>query len=272
MQRIVTAAVGIPILLVGIFLLDDEWFFALTVLAVDWAVLEYVRIARAWAPGAPLRALLVLVPLAALGLAVATSPAAAGPPAVLAAGLLLTVAVGVLVLLGRTPPTEALPTFGAFSFGVPYFALGCVALYRLQALDPWLLFLGFVIVFLGDTAAYYVGSRLGRHKMTPVVSPNKSWEGAAASLATAVAAAAAWSWWRLGAVPWELLALAAVTGVAAQFGDLAESLLKRGSGIKDSGNLLPGHGGVLDRIDALLFAMPVLLAGVWWLGPERLVP
>jgi phosphatidate cytidylyltransferase len=271
MQRLLTAAVGTPLLLAAVFLLRSDFFFALMVLIVDWAALEYVRIARAWAPAAPLRALLVLVPLAAVGLAAATSPAA-GPLAVLAVGLLLTLGVSVLVLFGRTPPTEALPAFGAFAFGVPYFALGAVAAYRLQQLDPWLLFLGFAIVFLGDAAAYYFGSNFGRHKMAPVVSPNKSWEGAAAGLATAVLAAAAWSAWRLGAVPWELLALAAVTGVAAQLGDLAESLLKRGSGIKDSGRLLPGHGGVLDRIDALLFALPVLLAGVWWLGPERLVP
>jgi phosphatidate cytidylyltransferase len=272
MQRLLTAAVGTPLLLAAVFLLPSDFFFAMIILVVEWAALEYVRIARAWAPGAPLRALLALVPLAAVGLAAATSPAAAGPLAVLAAAVAVTMLVAVTVLFGRTPPTEALPAFGAFAFGVPYFALGAVAAYRLQQLDPWLLFLGLALVFLGDTAAYYVGSNFGRHKMSPVVSPNKSWEGAAAGLAAAVLAATAWSAWRLGAVPWELLALAAVTGVAAQLGDLAESLLKRGSGIKDSGRLLPGHGGVLDRIDALLFALPVLLAGVWWLGPERLVP
>jgi len=272
MQRLLTAAIGTPVLLAAVFLLPGELFFVLTVLVIDWAVLEYLAIARAWAPGAPLKALLLLVPLAALGLAVATSPAAAGSLAMLAAGLLLAELLPVLLLLARTPPAEALPALGAFAFGIPYFALGIVGIFRLQHLDPWLLFLGLAIVFLGDTAAFYVGSNFGRHKMTPVVSPNKSWEGAAASLLTAVAAAAVWGWLRLGAVSWELLALAAVTGVAAQFGDLAESLLKRGSGIKDSGNLLPGHGGVLDRADALLFAAPVLLAGVWLIGPERLIP
>lgn len=273
MQRLLTAAIGTPLLLAAVFLLPGDLFFLLTALVVDWAVLEYVAIARVWAPGAPLKTLLLLAPAAAFGLAVMTAPAAGGSPlAVLAAGLLLSEAVAVLLLLGRTPPAEALPALGAFTFGLPYFALGIVGIYRLQQLDPWLLFLGLAIVFLGDTAAFYVGSKLGRHKMTPVVSPNKSWEGAAASLLTAVAAAAVWGWLRLGEVSWELLVLAAVTGVAAQFGDLAESLLKRGSGIKDSGNLLPGHGGVLDRADALLFAAPVLLAGVWLIGPERLMP
>lgn len=278
MQRVLTALLGLSLLLAAIFLLPSDWFLGLMILAVNLAALEYVRIARAWAPGAPLRALLALVPLAAVGLAVATSAgfAAAAPSApalaLLGLGLLLSVGVAVLVLLGRTPPREALPAFGAFSFGIPYFALGIVAAFRLQLVDPWLLILGFAIIFVGDTAAYYVGSAIGKHKMTPVVSPNKSWEGAAASLVAAVATAALWGWLRLGEVPWELLLLAAATGVAAQFGDLAESLLKRGSGVKDSGNLLPGHGGMLDRIDAALFALPVLLAGVWLLGADRLLP
>jgi len=290
MQRVLTAALGLPLLLAAVFLLPSDFFFGLVVLLLNWAALEYVRIARAWAPGAPLRAILALVPLAALGLAVATSPVApsapgaagastglisalaSGPGALLAAGLLLTVGMAVLVLVGRTPPTETMPALGAFCFGVPYFALGIVAAYRLQHLDPWLLFLGLMLIFAGDTAAYYVGSAIGSHKMTPVVSPNKSWEGAVAGFAAAVGVAALWAWLRLGGVPWELLAVAAATAVAAQFGDLAESMLKRGSGIKDSGNLLPGHGGMLDRADAMLFALPVLLAGVWWIGPDRLMP
>ncbi len=283
MQRVVTAVLGLPILLAAVFLLPSDFFFGLVVLMMDWAALEYVRIARAWAPGAPLRAILVLVPLAAVALAVATSPGASGtsaglvsalasPGPLLATVLLLTVGTAVVVLLGRTPPSEALPALGAFGFGVPYFALGIVAAYRLQHLDPWLLFLGLMLIFAGDTAAYYVGSAVGRHKMAPVVSPNKSWEGSAAGFAAAVGVAALWAWLRLGAVPWELLAVAAATAVAAQLGDLAESMLKRGSGIKDSGTLLPGHGGMLDRADAALFALPVLLAGVWWIGPERLMP
>lgn len=280
MQRLLTAAIGVPLLVAAVFLLPGLWFLALTLLVMEWAVLEFVRLVRPQAPGAPLAALPVLVALAALGLAAVTADGGAwiaGAPTeaalpLLGAGLLLTVGIGCIVLLGRTPVGEALPAVGAFGFGVPYFSLGIFALYRLQQLDPWLLFLGFTMVFLGDTAAFYVGRRFGRRKLAPVVSPNKSWEGATAGLAAAVGSAAIWSWWRLGEIGWELLAVATATAVAAQLGDLVESMLKRGSGIKDSGSLLPGHGGILDRSDALLFALPVMLLTVWLVGPERFVP
>ena len=108
--------------------------------------------------------------------------------------------------------------------------------------------------------------------MAPVVSPNKSWEGAVAGLVVAVLATAAWSWWRLDRLSWPLIALGAVTAVAAQMGDLVESLIKRGAGVKDSGNLFPGHGGVLDRMDALMFAAPVWLLGLWLVGKEAWLP
>jgi phosphatidate cytidylyltransferase len=277
MQRLLTALVATPALLAAVFLLPGEWFFVLTVLVVEWAVVEYVRLVRPAAPGAPLGALVLLVPLAALALLLATTAPATLPATVanlrlLAAGLVLTVGVGSLVLLARTPVHETLPAFGAFAFGLPYFSLAALGLSRLQQLDPWLLFLGFAIIFLGDTGAFYVGRRFGRHKMAPVVSPNKSWEGAVAGLVTGLLAAAVWGWFRLGSVAPELLALALATGVAAQVGDLVESMLKRGSGVKDSGRMLPGHGGLLDRADALFFAVPVLLFGVWLLGAETLIP
>jgi phosphatidate cytidylyltransferase len=277
MQRLLTALVATPVLLTAVFLLPAGWFFALAVLVVDWAALEYVGLVRPGAPGAPLKVLLVLVPPAAVGLWLATAATGPVPSQVvslqaLAAGLVLTVGVGALVLLARTPVHEALPAIGALAFGLPYFSLAALGLGRLQQIDPWLLFLGFAIVFLGDTAAFYVGSRYGRHKMAPVVSPNKSWEGAVAGLVTGLLAAAVWSWLRLGAVLPELLVVALATSVAAQVGDLVESMLKRGSGVKDSGRTFPGHGGILDRADATFFAMPVLLLGVWLLGPETLVP
>jgi hypothetical protein len=97
------------------------------------------------------------------------------------------------------------------------------------------------------------------HKLAPAVSPNKSWEGAIAGLATSLAATAIWSQLRLGHVDAVLLAIGGATAVASQLGDLVESLLKRGFGVKDSGALLPGHGGFWDRMDAMLFAAPTLL-------------
>jgi phosphatidate cytidylyltransferase len=180
--------------------------------------------------------------------------------------LLLSVGLGTLLLLAGTPLEETLPALGALGFGVLYFALPLASLHLLQRLDPWIIFLLLAIVWLGDTAAYYVGSRIGRHKMAPVISPKKSWEGAAASFVVAVLSAAVWNYCRRGALEPGLLAVAAATAVAAQIGDLVESMIKRGSGVKDSGNILPGHGGILDRMDAMLFAAPVLLIGLWLLG------
>jgi phosphatidate cytidylyltransferase len=176
--------------------------------------------------------------------------------------------LGALLLGARIPLAETIPALGILGFGIPYFALPIASSHLLKEMDPWLVFLLLAIVWLGDTAAYYVGSRFGRRKLAPVVSPKKTWEGAAACLVTALVATALWSAWRLGRMDWGLLAVAAVTSVAAQVGDLVESMIKRGAGVKDSGHVLPGHGGVLDRLDALLFAAPVLLIGLWALQLE----
>lgn len=118
--------------------------------------------------------------------------------------------------------------------------------------------------WIGDTAAYLVGSRIGRHKLVPRLSPHKTVEGALGGLAGS-AAIAATAWTGLGLGAWWLGAVVGlILGVVGQLGDLAESFLKRQAGVKDSGTLIPGHGGVLDRIDALLFAFPAgyLLAAV----------
>jgi phosphatidate cytidylyltransferase len=269
MKRLLTAAIGVPLVLAAVFLLKGWWFFAFITLVVDGAAWEFAAIARARAPRAPLNLLLLLVPLAAWALSYAlTDPVGTTAPRYLlfGAALLLSVGLGTLLLLSRTPLEETLPALGAFGFGVPYFAIAASSIHLLQRADPWLTFLLMAIVWLGDTAAYYVGSRIGRHKMAPVISPKKSWEGAAASFVVAVVAAAVWDVCRRGSLEPGLLAAAAATGVAAQIGDLVESMIKRGSGVKDSGSILPGHGGMLDRMDAMLFAAPVLLLGLWLTG------
>jgi phosphatidate cytidylyltransferase len=104
--------------------------------------------------------------------------------------------------------------------------------------------------------------------MAPLVSPNKSWEGAIAGFLTGIVATVLWSLWRLGEIRLPLLLVAAATGIAAQLGDLFESLLKRGVNVKDSGSLIPGHGGFFDRMDAMLFAGPVMLAGLWLIAHD----
>lgn len=130
----------------------------------------------------------------------------------------------------------------------------------------------FLCVWSGDIAALYVGKRFGRRKLAPELSPNKTWEGAIASVIASVIFGVGlilygdWlslhgsSFTRLhtDAPWWQFVLLAILLNCAAQFGDLLESALKRGAGVKDSGTMLPGHGGILDRIDALLLAAPVL--------------
>lgn len=271
MQRLLTAAVTVPLVLVAIFHLPSVWFFLVAAVAFGWASSEFVRIARFWVPGAPVEAVVALVPLAAVLLAgfFPLYGDGVGREIELFSGaILLSVGVASLLLLAKTPLPEVFPALGAFAFGVPYFALPTASLYHIHRMDggPWLLLLLLAIVWLGDTAAYYVGSRFGRHKLAPVVSPNKTWEGAVAGLATGVLSTAVWSLWRLGELDGSLLLVGVVTAVAAQLGDLVESMIKRGAGLKDSGNLLPGHGGMLDRMDAMLFAAPVFLFGLWITG------
>jgi phosphatidate cytidylyltransferase len=122
----------------------------------------------------------------------------------------------------------------------------------------WIFFF-LLVVWLGDTGAYYVGRTLGRHKLAPRVSPKKTVEGSVGGLlGNALAALLSKKIFLPGASLASLLVLGGIIGVASQLGDLAESALKRGAGVKDSSNLLPGHGGLLDRIDGILFAAPVL--------------
>jgi phosphatidate cytidylyltransferase len=174
----------------------------------------------------------------------------------------------------RSPLERVLPETGAGLLLLLYVAYPLALIPRILAAEDGtalLLFL-FLTVWCGDIAALYVGRNLGRRKLAPAISPNKTWEGSVASVFGSVAFGMAlillgdwfsrhnspftrlhttWPWW-------SFVLLAVLLNVAAQIGDLAESALKRGVGVKDSGTLLPGHGGVLDRIDALLFAAPVL--------------
>ena len=130
--------------------------------------------------------------------------------------------------------------------------------------DIWIFFL-LAVIFIGDTGAFYFGRFFGKHKLYEVISPGKTWEGAFGGLLCAIITAL---WFlkilRLHQVDLSVLALVLALPVSGQLGDLAESMLKRNYGVKDSGKILPGHGGILDRIDGLLFSIPILYTYLTW--------
>ncbi|MBI3895494.1 MAG: phosphatidate cytidylyltransferase [Acidobacteria bacterium] len=156
---------------------------------------------------------------------------------------------------------------GATFLAVMYVAvpLGLLVWVWRQPDGPFHLLFALVVIWTSDTAGYFIGKKFGKHKSSPRISPNKTWEGTIASFVAAllVGYITARYFWG-GDDYFEPMALAAFLNVAGQLGDLAESGLKRRAGVKDSSNLIPGHGGVLDRIDALLFAAPVLW--YYWMG------
>jgi len=164
------------------------------------------------------------------------------------------------VLAGRELKAGLLDT-AVLAFGVFYVAwlLGHLILIRRMADGSFLIFFLFLVTWANDTAAYYVGTFLGRHRMAPRISPKKTWEGAVGGLVGSVAAALACRAWFLDSLGMaDATALGLLAGVAAPLGDLCESVLKRSAGVKDSGGIIPGHGGVLDRVDSLIFTAPVL--------------
>lgn len=151
--------------------------------------------------------------------------------------------------------------------GVAYIFGAWACAPELRAVSPYWLLFALVINWVGDTAAFYAGRAFGRHKLAPRISPAKSVEGALASVAASVLFGLAIRRWGLvDASVAAVVALALAGNLAGQLGDLAESAIKRGAGVKDSGTTLPGHGGWLDRLDSSLFSMPAIA----WLLPWAL--
>lgn len=175
---------------------------------------------------------------------------------------LFVLGIAALTLATRRPLVEALPAAGisASGFILVAFPLSfAISLRGSSAQGPALLLFVLVIVWVSDTAAYFAGRAIGKHPFAPKLSPNKTWEGAIAGFLGSLVVAFVFMP-RVNVPLVHLLTMAALGNVAGQVGDLLESGYKRSAGIKDSGTLLPGHGGVLDRIDALILAIPV----VWY--------
>jgi phosphatidate cytidylyltransferase len=248
MKRILTAAALVPVV-VYVVLFANFWVFLAVVTAV--AVLcyrEYNGIAAGYGFGAP-------GPLGyGFGLLLLVWEGDAWALAVAAALVALVMAMRDRDL-ARALPRAALLLFGAL------YVFGCwkCALPLRQSNPHWLMY-ALLLNWAGDAGAYYVGRALGAHKMAPRVSPKKTWEGAAASVAVSTAVAGAYLAHFAGVAIPQAIALTVAANAAGQLGDLAESAMKRGAGVKDSSGLLPGHGGMLDRVDSTLFALPVIYA------------
>lgn len=266
MQRIVTAVVLVPLVIAVVFL-SPRWplllvgvVFAVAVLAL-W---EFLGLADAM--GAKTPRVMVMVCLAVLMAAIFRRPDLMAP-------VLASLSLILLVVCAfNSPVNRVLPDTAYSVFGLIYVGLSLATLPLLSAQDngPSLLLFLLLVVWCGDIAALYVGRSFGRRKLAPTLSPNKTWEGCIASVAGSVLVTLFLLWVasRLTARNIDVLSfpgpvvhwawLAVLLNVGAQLGDLVESAIKRGAGVKDSGRLLPGHGGMLDRIDALLLAAPLL--------------
>jgi phosphatidate cytidylyltransferase len=187
------------------------------------------------------------------------------PPFVVAVAVMTAAALAspALAMLRRETPESMLDATMTTFFPVLFVGLPFAFVVGLEVMPgangPDLLLLAMVCVTLSDAGAYYAGSTFGTHPLAPVISPKKSWEGAVGGMVASVAGALLGHFWFFRRLPLaHAVALGVVLSTVGILGDLAESMLKRAAGVKDSSALLPGHGGVLDRLDSLLVAAPVL--------------
>lgn len=171
----------------------------------------------------------------------------------------LLLALELILLLRRVNLREIIPQAGSTILGAFYAFTPWRLAIDLRYQSIHLLFFALALNWVGDSAAFYFGRHFGKHKLAPVISPGKSWEGAIASVAASTLFGLVYLGSVLPLLPYPIVAVIAILGnITGQLGDLVESSIKRGAGLKDSGNLLPGHGGVLDRLDSSMFAVPVV--------------
>jgi phosphatidate cytidylyltransferase len=251
LSRVVVAIVALPVVLALVYL-GGWWLFGLAVVVALIGLHEYASLMRRLRP-------LVLAGYVG-AVAILVGAAAGGLPWVLG-GLMLTIALA-FVLQGlagtRLPATVAI---GTTVLGTAWVALGLAHVILLRDIPvngDLAVFTVLIAVFAADTLAYFAGRLVGRHKLAPRISPGKTWEGFVAGTIAAVAVAFFALYEDRDTfldIP-QALVLGAVIALAVALGDLFESALKRDMDVKDTGSLLAGHGGVLDRIDSLLFAAP----------------
>jgi phosphatidate cytidylyltransferase len=263
MKRVLTAFLLLPIAVYSVLFAPWAVFVAVVAVVACLCFHEYARITGAFAPigfavglalliAPPAQAtlLVILMALAAMCLPLAAPDM---DKAVLRSGMLV---LGVLYI------------FGSWKTAILLRDIEYPPLRHLAAGRHWLMF-GLMVNWIGDTGAYYVGRKYGRHRLAPAVSPKKSWEGSIASVVIAIMFGVVYLPLAIpGTAYWIAAVFALIANAVGQVGDLAESAIKRGAGVKDSGTLLPGHGGLLDRVDSTMFTLPALWALVGLLQPK----
>jgi len=293
LKRIATAVVLIPIVLALILRAPVPVVTVVAALVALVTIHEFLKLTESYGVQPMRLPTYILAGLFFLALAVST----AGETPLSAAGKFLVVLafaaaiapfLFLTIAMRREDLRSGYPASAASVFAFTYIALpmGMLVQLREQAAGAFYLLYLLLVVWAGDIFAYFVGKSVGRHLMSPRISPKKTWEGTAASVVASVGVG--WLLFRY-ALPLSsallqvglierrdglfgleqpamgpVIVLTIVVNVAAQLGDIVESLVKRGAGVKDSGAILPGHGGMLDRIDALLFAAPVLWFYTAW--------
>jgi phosphatidate cytidylyltransferase len=262
-HRVITAALGIPVIIFAIWF-GDPWFTVLIAAAALAGAYEFYHMAN-FDRKEPLLYLGLLWTLALVLGSHYMSPDVL--PIVVTAVML----ISLISLLYRRSGEETFRNWAWTIAGALYVGWMLSYWLRLRGLEygqNWV-YLAMLTTFANDTGAYFIGRAKGNHKLAPKISPSKTWEGAIGGLVSAVLAAIVIATALNLISPfafkyWQIILLGVLVSLFAQIGDLVESLLKRNTGVKESGNLLPGHGGILDRFDSLIFVGAVIYYYVLW--------
>ena len=261
--RAISGAVYVGVI-VGAIVAGEEWFFLLTALLASLGIVELRSIVNTKRSG------ILGTCLGALDITAAIMLAWLPMSGVLVEAVLIAPVLMVYFLLRgvaalydrREHPfrNAAWSVFSVLYLGLPMYALNTVYMEH-PAVTKWVVLILFAMIWLNDTGAYCFGSLLGRHKMFPRLSPKKSWEGFGGGLLCCLLAGwGCFAWFNgVGMSLWQWLLFGLIACVFATWGDLFESLMKRNARVKDSGFIIPGHGGILDRIDSLLFVAPAIM-------------
>lgn len=263
-DRLLTAAVAAPLFLLALWFLPPLWFALLSAVLVAMGAWEWSQFV--YSQRFAMRCIYTALVMASLGITFVVPI------------IVWLVIAGVIWLWALAGIVAYQKKHRSLGFASPI-VKGLVGILLLMAfwlslnvlrdtlLGPKLLLIGFIMIWVLDVGAYFAGRFLGKHHLASEVSPNKTWEGFIAGVLAAVIAAGVYTWLESMSVmnAWKFVLLGLIVALFAVLGDLFESLLKRHADIKDSGSLLPGHGGILDRFDSAIAALPIFALGLLFL-------